>query len=332
MSIHIAAKEIKTVRKNYDYTSRRFGDKKTASRYQEAAYDIQPTTNFHYPPTWEEDKELYDVSRTAIVMEDWYAFADPRQYYYTSYVTARAKQQESMSSNLDMAEKRGLLNSVPADLKLKVRNILTPFRHVEYGANMNNQSICEKGYGTTITSLASFNGFDRVGIAQYISRIALLIDENEEEGLVKARKDWLENPVWQPLRHAVEDTFVLSDWMETMVAQNVVMDGLVYPLIYDRFINDVVANGGSVFAATTQFMNDWYAETVRWTNQLMKVTAAESNENAELLSSWVTKWSDRLEEALMPIAKEALGDSGADQLAEVKQALHARLAKQGLSV
>lgn len=332
MSIHIAAKEIKPVRKNYDYTSRRFGDKKTASRYQEAAYDIQPTTNFHYPPTWEEGKELYDVSRTAIVMEDWYAFADPRQYYYTSYVTARAKQQESMSSNLDMAEKRGLLNSVPADLKLKVRNILTPLRHVEYGANMNNQSICEKGYGTTITSLASFNGFDRVGIAQYIARIALLIDENEEEGLIKAREDWLENPVWQPLRHAVEDTFVLNDWMETMVAQNVVMDGLIYPLIYDRFINDVVSNGGSVFAATTQFMNDWYAETIRWTNQLMKVTAAESNDNAELLSSWVTKWSDRLEEALMPIANEALGDSGAAQLVEVKQALHARLAKQGLSV
>ncbi len=332
MSIQITAKEIKTVRKNYDYTSRRFGDKKSASRYQEAAYDIQPTTNFHYPPTWEEGKELYDVSRTAIVMEDWYAFADPRQYYYTSYVTARAKQQESMSSTLDMAEKRGLLNSVPTDLKLTVRNILTPFRHVEYGANMNNQSICEKGYGTTITSLASFNGFDRIGIAQYIARIALLIDENEEDGLIQAREDWLKNSIWQPLRHAVEDTFVLDDWMETMVAQNVVMDGLVYPLIYSRFIDAVTVKGGSVFALTTQFMNDWYAETIRWTNQLMKVTAAESPANAELLSSWVTKWSDRLEEALTPIATEALGESGSSQLAEVKQELHARLAKQGITV
>jgi len=332
MSINISTKQLEPLRTNYTNLERRFGSKKPASRYQEAVYDIQPTVNFHYPPSWEPDKQLFDVTRTAIVMEDWYRFADPRQYYYTAYVSARAKQQESIEKTFEMIEKRGLLNTVPAELQQKVRQVLTPLRHVEYGANMNNQDICDRGYGAIITSLASFNGFDRIGMAQYLSRIALLIDENEESGLLQAREDWLNNPAWQPLRHAMEDIFVLDDWFEIMVAQNVVMDGLIFPLMYEHFINEVSAKGGGVFAMLTQLMTEWYAETIRWTNQLMKVTASESPENAKLLSHWVAHWTERLSEAVTPIAELALDDKAEAALSDVKQTLLTRLGKQGISV
>lgn len=332
MSINIATKELKPIRKNYAYITRRLGDKKPATRYQEAVYDIQPTTNFHYPPSWEPDKKLFDESRTAIVMNDWYSFTDPRQYYYTAYVSARAKQQESMEKTFEMMDKRDLLSTVPDALQQSVKQVLTPLRHVEYGANMNNQDICDRGYGVTITSLASFNGFDRIGMAQYLSRIALLIDGNEDTGLVQAREDWLNNPTWQPLRHAMEDIFVLDDWFEIMVAQNIVMDGLIFPLIYEKFINDISAQGGASFAMLTQLMTEWYAETVRWTNQLIKVTANESAENAQLLSHWVSHWTERLGDAVQPIAALALTDKADAALDDVKQTLLARLAKQGITV
>ena len=332
MSIQISAKVVKPLRVNYDYTARRIGKNKPASRYQEAVYDVQPTTNFHYPPSWEKGKELYDTSRTDIVMQDWYSFMDPRQYYYTAYVSVRARQQENMDNSFKMAEKSGLLASVPNELKQQVKTLLTPFRHVEYGANMNNQDICDRGYGTSITSLASFHGFDRIGISQYLSRLALLIDENEENGLEQARIDWLQGAAWQELRHAMEDIFVLDDWFEIMVAQNVVMDGLIYPLIYDRYMKKVAAEGGGTFSLLTQFMNDWYAETIRWTNALMKVTAAESEANTKLLSGWVTQWAERIERAVLPVAEMAFADDGSAQLTEVKQALLNRLAKQGLNI
>ena len=332
MSLNIAAKEVKPLRVNFAYTARRVGENKPASRYQEAVYDIQPTCNFHYPPTWEPNKQLFDTSRTAIVMQDWYSFTDPRQYYYTSYVTTRAKQQEVVESNFELIEKRNLLQAVSAAVQDKVRQVLIPLRHMEYGANMNNQDICDRGYGTTITSVASFNGFDRVGMAQYLSRIALLLDGNEETTLKAAKDAWLHSPAWQPLRHAMEDTFVLDDWFEIMVAQNIVMDGLLYPLIYERFIPSLTAQGGGAFLMLTQFMNEWYEETVRWTNALIKVTAAESSANAALLTQWTSAWVQRLEQAVLPIAELAFGDQAATQVAEVKQELLARLAKQGIKV
>ena len=332
MSLNIAAKEVKPLRVNFAYTARRVGENKPASRYQEAVYDIQPTCNFHYPPTWEPNKQLFDTSRTAIVMQDWYSFTDPHQYYYTSYVTTRAKQQEVVESNFELIEKRNLLQAVSAAVQDKVRQVLIPLRHMEYGANMNNQDICDRGYGTTITSVASFNGFDRVGMAQYLSRIALLLDGNEETTLKAAKDAWLHSPAWQPLRHAMEDTFVLDDWFEIMVAQNIVMDGLLYPLIYERFIPSLTAQGGGAFLMLTQFMNEWYEETVRWTNALIKVTAAESSANAALLTQWTSAWVQRLEQAVLPIAELAFGDQAATQVAEVKQELLTRLAKQGIKV
>lgn len=332
MSVHISTKEIKTKRTNYEYVGRRIGHDKPASRYQEAVYDVQPTTNFHYPPTWEKDKELYDVKNTSIVMEDWYTFTDPRQFYYSAYVIARAKQQESIDNNFKMTEKHNMLLSLPENLQALIKQVLTPLRHFEYGANMNNQDICDRGYGVTITSLASFNGFDRIGMSQYLSKIALNLDENESIGLDQAKIDWLEDPIWQGLRHAMEDSFVLDDWFEIMVAQNIVMDGLIFPLIYDRFITSLTDQGCTAMPLLTQFMNDWYAETIRWTNQLIKVTAAESDENSGLLSKWVKEWTDRIETVLAPIATTALGESGVQQLAEIKTELLTRLGKQGLKV
>lgn len=332
MSVHISTKEIKTKRTNYGYVGRRIGHDKPASRYQEAVYDLQPSTNFHYPPTWAEGRELYDVRNTSIVMEDWYSFTDPRQYYYSSYVMARAKQQESMDNNFKMAEKHNMLLSLPDELKASIKKILTPLRHVEYGANMNNQDICDRGYGSIITSLASFNGFDRIGISQYISKIILLIDENESVGLEQGRSDWLEDPIWQPLRHAMEDIFVLDDWFEIMVAQNIVMDGLIFPLIFENYIQEVNNKGGNVLTLLTQFMSDWYVETIRWTNQLIKVTAKESDENSELLSSWVIKWSERLNKAALPISQLAFTEDAEDKLEQAKCALFDRLAKQGLKI
>lgn len=331
MSIQIASRHIKPLRTNYAHIERRIGPDKPATRYQEAVYDVQPTENFHYAPTWEPDKALFDASRTAIVMQDWYTFTDPRQYYYTSYVSARARQQESMEKNFELIEANGLMASLSPEVADRARQVLIPLRHVEYGANLNNQDICDRGYGATITSLASFNGLDRIGMAQYLARIALMLDDNEETTLVSAREAWLSDPVWQPLRHAMEDMFVLEDWFEVMMAQNVVLDGLLYPLIYREFVPALNRDGGTPFLLMTQLMSEWATETERWTSQLVKVTAAESDANRALLQDWFDKWAVRLQDALVPVADLALGNEGADKLNQVAEALRARMAKAGLN-
>jgi len=94
MSIEIKTATVEPIRQTFSHTRRRFGDK-PASRYQEASFDIEAASNFHYRPLWQPDKLLNDPSRTAVQMADWYAVSDPRQYYYGTYVQARARMQEN---------------------------------------------------------------------------------------------------------------------------------------------------------------------------------------------------------------------------------------------
>jgi phenol hydroxylase P1 protein len=131
----------------------------------------------------------------------------------------------------------------------------------------------------------------------------------------------------------VEDLLVLQDPMELFIAQNLVMDGLLYPLVYGRFVDGHLAlHGGTAVAMLTAFMPEWHAESSRWIDAVAKVAAAESAHNRELLSRWYLSHVDQVQAALAPVADLALGESGAAALAAVRQVLDGRARKAGLDL
>ena len=126
MHIDLRTVSIKPLRHTFDNVARRIGGDKPASRYQEGTLDMQQTANFHYRPTWDPAHDIYDASRTAIKMADWYAFKDPRQFYYGAYTLARAKQQDTAEANFDFVENRGLAATLPDALRDTVLKLLLP--------------------------------------------------------------------------------------------------------------------------------------------------------------------------------------------------------------
>jgi phenol hydroxylase P1 protein len=63
---------------------------------------------------------------------------------------------------------------------------------------------------------------------------------------------------------------------------------------------------------------------------VVKVAAAESDANRQLISGWVTTWADRAQVALTPVAELALGAAGVEVLQEAREALNLRCKKAGL--
>lgn len=331
MSVDIKTAGIAPVRQTFSHVARRLGGDKPASRYQEATFDLQADCNFHYRPLWDPERELYDRRRTAIVMADWYSFKDPRQFYYGAYVLNRARLQETAENNFDFAAKHALLAGLPADMLRRIQAVLLPLRHLEYAANLNNCAISAYGWGSAFTQCTTFAMMDRLGIAQYLSRIGLLIDGNTGTTLKTAKQSWLEDAPWQPLRRLAEDSLVTADWFELFVAQNLVIDGLVYPLVYQRFCAELAKSGGAVLAMLTEFMDTWYGESQRWVDAFVKTAAAESPANRALLTGWSTHWLQRGTEALGPLAQlMELQSGGGAALDQADQALRTRIAKLGL--
>ncbi|MFW1875303.1 phenol hydroxylase, partial [Acinetobacter baumannii] len=87
-------------------------------------------------------------THTVLQMQDWYAFKDPRQFDYGTYVQHRARLQDTAESNFAFFEKRQLAEHVSDEVKAKVIEYLLPFRHVEQTANLHMRSGSAYGYGT----------------------------------------------------------------------------------------------------------------------------------------------------------------------------------------
>lgn len=330
MQIDLRTVSIRPQRQTYGHIERRFGDK-PASRYQEGSFDLQPTANFHYRPTWDPEREIFDTRRTALVMKDWYAFKDPRQYYYGAWTIARARQQETAESNFDFVESRNLGALLPDDVRQRALDLLLPLRHVAWGSNMNNSAVCAYGYGTTITQPCMYHAMDNLAIAQYLTRIGLLIGDTA--ALATAKEHWLYAADWQGLRRCVEDSFVVQDWFELYVAQNLVLDGLVYPLFYRTLVEDELSlHGGTAVAMLTQFMTEWFAETSKWVDAQVKTACAESPDNAALIAGWVTSWRSRALDALAPLARRGLGERSGAAMDDIDSQFAARIAKCGVPV
>jgi phenol hydroxylase P1 protein len=329
VQIDLRTVSIKPLRQTFTHVAERIGPDKPATRYQEGTLRVQADANFHYRPTWDPDHEIFDASRTKIEMADWYAFKDPRQMYYATYTIARARMQETTEADFEFVERRGLADTFDAAAKAKALEVLVPLRHVAWAANMNNSSICAYGYGTAVTAPCIFQAMDQLGIAQYLTRIGLLL--GDVESLDDAKEAWLEAPMWQGLRRYVEDTLVLTDWFELYVAQNLVLDGLLYPLVYESFDTALTAEAGPTVSMLLRFQSDWFAETAKWVDATVKTAAAESPANAALLAGWVAAWRDRAVAALTPVVDVALGAGAGAAMTAAVESFAARTAKCGLA-
>src|SRR3569833_3467630 len=89
MQYELRYQVIEPKRQTYQNVIDRLGDQ-PASRYLEATLDVQPRENFHYRPTWDATREIYDADYSVLKLRDPYSYTDPRQFYYTPYVTNRA--------------------------------------------------------------------------------------------------------------------------------------------------------------------------------------------------------------------------------------------------
>ncbi len=330
MSIDLKTANLEAKRTTFDHIERKLGEGKKPTRYQEVMFGHQAEDVFHYRPTWDPQHQLFDERRSAIKMEDFEDLVDPRQYYYGTYVIQRSKQQESQEKNFSVVEKRGLLTGLDNELKETIEKVIVPFRHAEWGANTNNFFVSSYGFQTPIVSAATMQGMDRLGNAQYLTRIGLILSENDPAILDTAKESWMNDPMWQGLRKVIEDCFVEKDWFEVHLIQNYLLDGIFQPLLFQHVEGHIVANGGAAFAMLTEFFVDWYAESKRWTDATIKTAASESDENRQLIQSWIEKWQPEIVVAAKLIANEVFKERSDGVMQEIEDELNARSKKLGL--
>lgn len=309
MSVQIKTIDLEPKRQTFGHIARRLGGDKPASRYQEATLDVQATDNFHYKPQWEPEFWLYDLRKTAVEMSDWYKPLDPRQFYYGPYNIARANMNQAVERNFAFVEERGLIEKLDDAAKAALVRGLLPIRHLHWGSNMNMSEICQRGYGTAITAPCIFSAADHLGMAQIVSRIGLVLDGQTGTSLDEAKEAWMNDAAWQGMRRLVEESFVERDWFRLYVVQTLGVNTVLLDLVY-RGLEAAWGPAGLTVAMLTEFMTDWRAEEGKWSDNVVKIVAAESDANRALVSTWAAQAIDEATAAGVALSAALLGDDG----------------------
>ena len=303
MQYELRYQVIEPKRQTYQNVIDRLGDQ-PATRYQEATLDVEPRENFHYRPTWAQDRELYDERYTALRLTDPYAYADPRSFYYTPYVTNRAAHHDEFGKTLAYVEQRDLLAKMPDGWKKMVGAVVVPLRHYESGAQLISVAGARFAYGTSLEQCCTFAAFDRIGNAQMLSRIGIAAGSGTAEVLTSAKQQWIEGDHLQPLRRMVEEAMAVEDWAEGLLAIDHA-DAVLYPLLYSALDEIALLEGGGAYSLVVQHLTSWYADQRKWLDALLKTWAGDEQHgaaNRDAFRRINSDWAGRVVDAVTAIA------------------------------
>ena len=334
MQYELRQQVIEPLRPTFTHLVNRYGGR-PATRYEEGSVGIQPTENFHYRPLWDPAHEIYDETYSALRLTDPYSFTDPRQYYYTPYVSNRAALHEAFGTTLDYVASRRLLDTMPDDWRRVVAEIVLPLRYYESGAQLLLVNGARFAYGTTVEQCLSYAAFDRVGNAQLISRIGIVFGGHTDSALLSAKGAWLDADYLQGLRRLVEELLVEPDWAAAMIAVDLT-DRLLYPLLTRRLDEAALLSGAGAYSLLTVPLATWFADNRRWVEALTAAWLADEGHgaaNREALRQITACWLPRAADAVTALARGIDERARADAVAAVGVAaadLSGRLALAGL--
>lgn len=332
MQYELRYQVIEPKRQTYQNVIDRYGDQ-PASRYLEGTLDIEPRENFHYRPTWAQDRELYDERYSVLRLTDPYTFTDPRQFYYMPYVTNRAALHDEFGKTLAYLEKRDLLAKLPVGWQSVLSSVVVPLRHFESGAQLITVTGARFAYGTSLEQCCTYAAFDRIGNAQMLSRVGIAVGSGTGDILKVAKQEWLDGEHLQPLRRLVEEIMIVDDWAEGLLAVDI-LDSLIYPLIYRGLDEAALLGGAGAYSLIAQHLTTWFADQRKWLDALIATWAADEEngeKNRAELARIAQTWSGRAHEAVAALAAvvdASLPEVGsAALLAEIADEQSARWAK-----
>jgi toluene monooxygenase system protein E len=177
--------------------------------------------------------------------------------------------------------------------------------------------IAQMAPASRITNCAAFQAADELRRVQRIAyrTVQLGGPPSETEAARRQQADWENAAAFQPLRELLERALIAYDWGEAFTVTNLVIKPRIDRLINQEIAGTLAAANGDPILTSIHFSLDEDARWHRaWTTALIRHLIDDTPANAEVVSSWIQKWS--------PLASRAL-EAFAEILAEAPVPLDA---------
>lgn len=267
-----------------------------ATHYEDMTVDVQPDPKRYLLQDWiisfADGTPTYSDKWTAAKCSDWHAFrAVDEEWERTHY-----QRQSTIVGMIANAVENGRRSGAPkrfdnAWVKILEQHV-GAYKHAEFGLGTSTMHAQRYGYTQMINSAILTNSSYKLRFAQdltlYLAELAIDIPNlNLDAG----KRHWLEDPIWQPTRHAIEAIGGVTDYLEKYFAVNIVFEPLVGELFRSGFIMQLAAAQNDfitptvVSAAEGDYQRN-LANTVELLHMLTQDREHGAN-NKQLFNGWL---------------------------------------------
>jgi propane 2-monooxygenase small subunit len=286
---------------------------KRATHYEDVTVDVQPDPERYLVQDWiiafADGKGAYVKDNTRARSSNWHAFRAPDQEWERTHYQRQAKIETMVQSVVANARKSGAPAAFDKVWTHILQTHLGAWKHVEFGLGTALMQAQRYGYTQMINNATLTNSSYKMRLAQditlYLAEIGMDIPGWDDE---LGKKTWLEDPVWQPTRLAVETIMGAEDYLEQYFAINIVFEPLVGELFRSGFLMQAAAaNSDFVTPPVISAAEADYERNLANAIDLVYLLAHDATHgptNRELFQAWISKHgelADKAAAALQPV-------------------------------
>lgn len=286
---------------------------KRATHYEDVTVDVQPDPERYLIQDWiiafGNGKGAYTKDNTKALSSNWHAFRAPDQEWERTHYQRQARIENMVQSVIANARRAGAPATFDKTWTRILQTHLGAWKHAEFGLGTALMQAQRYGYTQMINNATLTNSSYKMRLAQditlYLAEIGMDIGGWDDE---LGKKAWLEDPIWQPTRLAIETIMGTEDYLEQYFAINIIFEPLVGELFRSGFLMQAAAaNNDFITPPVISAAEADYERNLANTIDLMHLLANDAehaDHNRKLLQSWVKKHralADKAAAALQPI-------------------------------
>jgi hypothetical protein len=261
-----------------------------------------------WPVRFDDGRDPFTEDSTRVRSCHWRDWRDPFQVWQRPYVQNTNFEEQALEHVSPVVLDTGLRQVNKTWLHEILGKYYAAWPFAEYGLFLALCYAVREALADTIIFATAYAATDKLRHQQDIVRLILEIgDRDRAYSDAGARGAWMEDQVLVPIRENIERIFSLYDWAEILVAVNLVFEPLAGRLVKDEFVaRNAPLNGDPltpVILATARRDTARHLETTKSLVNFLTSDPQFGDDNREIISGWVERWSAESSEA----AKAAAG-------------------------
>lgn len=269
-----------------------------ATHYEDVTVDVQPDPERYLLQNWiisfPDGRGAYYKDATAALSSNWHAFRAPDQEWERTHYQRQSKIEAMVQAVIANGRRSGAPKGFDKAWVKILQNHLGAWKHAEFGLGTALMQAQRYGYTQMINNATLTNSSYKLRLAQditlYLAEIGMDIGGFDDEA---GKRFWMDDPIWQGTREAVEAIMGSEDYLEQYFAINIVFEPLVGELFRSGFLMQVASsNGDFITPAVISAAEADYERNLANAVDLFHLLATDSDHavhNHGLFNGWVHK-------------------------------------------